>query len=254
MKIPVDPQTFRADVSAMGRAITRNTIALVGSSPCFPQGCVDPITELGALALARGLPLHVDACLGSFLIACAREAGHVVPPFDFSVPGVTSMSADTHKYGFAPKGSSVVMYAESKWRHCQYFVAPEWTGGIYASPTIAGSRPGALVAGCWATMVHIGRRGYVDAARTILSASRIAADGVRGIPQLELYGNPDLSVICFGPARDASSGRVTAKTAAGKALNIYNVSDELKTRGWNLNVSGSCRGHSEPAAAFFASD
>ena len=237
VKVPVNQTTFRADMAATARAITRNTIALVGSAPNYPQGVVDPIGELGALALAHGLPLHVDACLGSFLIACATEAGHTVPPFDFAVPGVTSMSVDTHKYGFAPKGSSVVMYARPAFRHAQYFVAPEWTGGIYASPTMAGSRPGALVAGCWATMVHLGKRGYVDAARAILGASKTIAAGISQLAggHLELYGQPDLSIVCFGPRRHAS-GAIAATTAAGRPLNIYNVSDALGARGWNLNV------------------
>lgn len=117
VKVPVDPVTFKADVRAMAAAVTKNTIGLVGSAPCFPQGVVDDIPSLGALALSKGLPLHVDCCLGSYLIALAGEAGFpVATPFDFTVPGVTSISADTHKYGFAPKGSSVVMYAERKVR------------------------------------------------------------------------------------------------------------------------------------------
>jgi len=241
VKVPVDRVTFRADLAATARAITRNTIAIVGSAPCYPQGVVDPITELGALALARGLPLHVDACLGSFLIACATAAGHSVPPFDFRVPGVTSMSVDTHKYGFAPKGSSVVMYARPALRHAQYFVAPEWTGGIYASPTMAGSRAGALVAGCWATMVHIGQKGYVDSARTILDAAQHITKGLAALSEhLELYGQPDLSIVCFGPRRHAS-GAIAATTATGSPLNIYNVSDALTARGWNLNVRERAR-------------
>ena len=140
--------------------------------------------------------------------------------------GVTSISADTHKYGFAPKGTSVVMYSDAKYRHAQYFVCPEWTGGIYASPSIAGSRPGALIAGCWATMVHVGRQGYVDAARAILAATKTVTEGVRAIPQLELYGEPDLSVVCFGPPR----------SGGGRPISIYSVSDAMGKRGWNLNV------------------
>jgi sphinganine-1-phosphate aldolase len=230
VKVPVDPVSFRADLAATAAAVTRNTIALVGSAPCFPQGVIDPIPALAALAVSRGLPLHVDCCLGSYLVALAEEATGTKLPFafDFGVPGVTSISADTHKYGFAPKGSSVVMYSAPAYRHAQYFVAPEWTGGIYASPTIAGSRPGALVAGCWATLVHVGRDGYLDAARAILGAARAISDGVAAIPQLELYGSTDLSVVCFGPRRSGGGG--------GKPLNIYNVSDALVARGWNLNV------------------
>ena len=139
-----------------------------------------------------------------------------------------SISADTHKFGFAPKGTSVVMYRDAKWRHAQYFVCPEWTGGIYASPSIAGSRPGALIAGCWATMVHVGRAGYVAAARAILTGAATIAEGVRGIPALELYGEPDLCVVCFGPRRGGA--------AAGSPLSIYSVVDAMGARGWNLNT------------------
>lgn len=115
------------------------------------------------------------------------------------------------------------MYSSPEYRQYQYFVAPEWTGGIYASPSIAGSRAGAMIAGTWAAMVHIGQQGYVDAAQRILSAAQRITEGVRGMKNLRLYGEPDLSVVCFG-AVDASQ------------LNIYNVGDELSSRGWNLNI------------------
>lgn len=224
--IPVDPVTFRADVAAMAKAITRNTVAIVGSAPCYPQGVIDPIPELGQLALKHGVPLHVDCCLGSFVAAHAAAAGFPTRwLFDFRVPGVTSISTDTHKYGFAPKGSSVIMYSDNKYRREQYFCAPEWTGGIYASPTFAGSRPGALVAGCWATMMHLGSAGYTDATRTIIAAARKITEGVRRLEHLgiTLCGEPDLSVVCFGPAK-------------GSKLNIYSVADAMVARGWNLNT------------------
>jgi len=213
-------------VRAMLAACNANTIGLVCSAPCYPQGVVDPVADLAAGASARGLPLHVDCCLGSFLIACAGEAGRVLPPFDFAVPGVVSISADTHKFGFAPKGSSVIMYAEHRWRTAQYFVCPEWTGGIYASPTIAGSRPGALIAGCWATMVHVGKAGYVAAARRILGGAEAMAAAVRAIPDLQLFGEPDLCVVCFGARPGAPGG----------AISVYAVNDAMSARGWNLNV------------------
>ena len=229
--VPVDPVTFRAVPAAMARAITRNTIALVSSAPSFPQGVVDPVPELAALALSRGLPLHVDCCLGSFLIAFAKRAGFPQPcAFDFSVPGVTSISVDTHKYGFAPKGSSVILYANPHFRRSQYFTAPEWTGGIYASPSIAGSRPGALIAAAWATMLRVGAQGYENAARDILNSSKKIADGVftAGGGSIELYGSPSLSVVCFGPSRGANK--------TGKTINIFNVGDAMAERGWNLNT------------------
>jgi sphinganine-1-phosphate aldolase len=221
--VPVDPVTFRANPAAMRRAITPNTIGLICSAPSYPQGVIDPVEELAALALEHGLPLHVDCCLGSYCVAFAGRAGFAVPPFDFAVKGVSSISCDTHKYGFAPKGSSVVMYASEELRHAQYFVAPEWTGGIYASPSIAGSRPGALIAACWATLMAIGAEGYTESARTILSAARRIEAGVRTIDHLCVFGKPDLSVVCFGPR-------------PGDRINIYNVGDAMTARGWNLNT------------------
>jgi sphinganine-1-phosphate aldolase len=222
--VAVDARSFRADVAAMCAAVNANTIALVASAPSYPQGVVDPVEELAAFARKRDLPLHVDCCLGSFCIAFAASAGFPVSRgFDFAVEGVTSISCDTHKYGFAPKGSSVIMYARRAFRDAQYFVAPEWTGGIYASPSIAGSRPGALIAACWATMLSVGSDGYRDAARAILSAARRVADGVRAMPLLALLGEPDLSVVCFSVAK-------------GSGLNIYAVKDALAARGWNLNT------------------
>lgn len=222
--VAVDGASFKADAAAMAAACTRNTIALVCSAPSYPQGVIDPVEQLAAFARSRDLPLHVDCCLGSFCIAFAEAAGFGVGRgFDFAVEGVTSISCDTHKYGFAPKGSSVVMYSRREFRDAQYFVAPEWTGGIYASPSIAGSRPGALIAACWATLVSVGAEGYTDAARRVLGAARSIAAGVRALPQLRLVGEPDLSVVCFG-------------AAAGSGLNIYDVKDALSERGWSLNA------------------
>lgn len=194
---------------------------LVCSAPQFPHGVIDPVEEVAKvraslpgdllmkcrekvswvscnvsqLAVRYNLPLHVDACLGGFLIVFMAKAGYPIAPFDFKVKGVTSISADTHKvrsvllvlhllcqillnfdlspqYGYAPKGSSVVLYSEKKYRQYQYFVAPDWQGGIYASPSIAGSRPGGIIAACWATMMHMGENGYVDATRKIISTAR----------------------------------------------------------------------------------
>ncbi|RXN37127.1 sphingosine-1-phosphate lyase 1-like protein [Labeo rohita] len=153
--IPLDKKTMKVDVKAMRRAISRNTAMLVCSAPHFPHGIMDPIVEVAKLAVKYNIPFHVDACLGGFLIVFMEKAGFKLDPFDFRVKGVTSISADTHKYGYAPKGSSVVLYSDRKFRHYQYFVAPDWQGGIYASPSMAGSRPGGIIAACWATMMHM---------------------------------------------------------------------------------------------------
>ncbi len=157
--VPVDPITQRVDVKAMARAITRNTCMLVGSAPQFAHGSVDDIRAIAAIGKRHNIPVHVDACLGGFLIGFMDEAGFPLEPFDFSVDGVTSISADTHKYGYAPKGSSVILYSASEYRHYQWFAVVDWPGGIYATSTIGGSRAGGIIAACWASLMHYGRDG-----------------------------------------------------------------------------------------------
>ncbi len=215
--IPVD-EKMRADISAARRAINRNTIVVVGSAPAFPHGTVDPIAELSELARREGVGFHTDACLGGFVLPWAEKLGYPVPPFDFRLPGVTSISADTHKYGYAAKGTSVVMYRGAELRRSQYFATPDWPGGLYFSPTFAGSRPGALSAACWAAMVSIGEKGYMDAARKILETGAAIRKGVESIPELRVMGDP-LWVIAF-----------TSDT-----LDIYRVLDYMTTRKWSLN-------------------
>jgi glutamate/tyrosine decarboxylase-like PLP-dependent enzyme len=196
VNVPVGAD-LRADVAAMQAAISDQTIALVASAPSFPHGVIDPVAELGALACARRIGLHVDACLGAFLLPFARELGYPVPPFDFRVRGVTSMSADTHKYGYAAKGTSVVLYGDPELRRYQYFVATDWPGGLYfspRSPAAAPARSAPLVGRRWSTSVT---DGYLDAARRILeTAARIRA-GVQRIAGLRLLGD-SLWIITFG--------------------------------------------------------
>lgn len=217
VRIPVDDE-FRADVAAARRAVTRNTIALVGSAPSFPHGMIDPIADLAALAQERRIGMHVDACLGGFVLPWAQRLGYPVPPFDFSIPGVTSISVDTHKYGYAPKGTSVILYRTEALRRFQYYVAADWPGGLYVSPTMAGSHPGALSAAAWAAMVSLGEQGYLDATRRILETARQIRVGIEAIPELRILGDP-LWVIAFTAAR----------------LDIYRILDQMAQRGWNLN-------------------
>lgn len=217
VKVPVGPD-FRADPAAMARAITPRTVAMVGSAPSFPHGVIDPIEELSEIARANGIGFHTDACLGGFVLAFADAAGIDVPPFDFRLPGVTSMSIDTHKYGYAPKGTSVVLYRDRDLRHHQYFVATDWPGGLYFSPTLAGSRPGAPIAQCWATMLHMGREGYRDAARRILETGRRIREGIEAMDGLRVLGDP-LWVIAF----------------TSDEVDIYRVLERMTRRGWSLN-------------------
>jgi glutamate/tyrosine decarboxylase-like PLP-dependent enzyme len=216
VRTPVDSQ-FRADVEAMRRAITRNTVALVGSAPSYPHGVIDPIEALAELAQAYRIGLHVDACLGGFILPFIERLGYPVPPFDFRVPGVTSMSVDPHKYGYTPKGLSVVLYRGRSLRRYQYFTYTDWPGGLYASPTLPGSRPGALSAAGWAAMVALGESGYLEAARRIMQTAATIRQGIEAIPELRLMGEPTF-LIAF-----------TSDT-----LNIYEVLDAMAARGWRL--------------------
>ncbi|ORX93942.1 PLP-dependent transferase [Basidiobolus meristosporus CBS 931.73] len=218
--IPVDKSTWRADLKAVKRAINWNTIMIVGSAIGFPHGIIDDVPGLAKIAARHNIPLHVDCCLGGFLLPFMEKAGFEIPRFDFRVDGVTSISCDTHKYGFAPKGSSVIMYSSKKIRQFQYFVAQSWTGGIYASPTIPGSRPGSLVAGCWAAMTKMGLSGYVDSTKRIVQAARKIKNGILGMEELFVYGDPLVSVVAFG----------------SHSLNVYTINDAMSTRGWSLNA------------------
>ncbi|MFV8754593.1 aminotransferase class V-fold PLP-dependent enzyme [Nannocystaceae bacterium ST9] len=211
---------FRADVGAAKRAVDRNTICMIGSAPAFAHGMVDPIEELSNYAKQRGIGFHTDACLGGFVLPWARELGREVPEFDFRLPGVTSISADTHKYGYAAKGTSVLLHRSKAQRKFQWFTITDWPGGMYMSPTIAGSRPGGLSAACWAALNSIGRAGYLDATAKILAAADRVRAGVANIPELELLGDP-LWVIAFR-SRDPK-------------VDVYRVLDFMSKRHWNLN-------------------
>src|SRR5690606_19217124 len=151
---------YRADPLAIKRAISSRTILVVGSAPAYPQGVVDPIDEIADLARRNGLWCHVDACVGGFMLPFVRELGWPVPPFDFSVPGVVSMSADLHKYGYSAKGASVVLFRDARRRRYSYYAFTDWSGRIYASSTMTGTRPGGAIAAAWAVMQHLGRDGY----------------------------------------------------------------------------------------------
>ena len=219
-KIPVGDD-LRADVKAMKRAVDRSTICMVGSAPSFPHGVIDPIPELAAIAYARKIGFHTDACLGGFILPWARELGYSITEFDFRVQGVTSMSADTHKYGYAAKGTSVVLYRDKQLRSHQWFTITNWPGGIYFSPTFAGSRSGGISAACWAAMQAVGRKGYLEATKAILETAQLIRAGIEAIPELRVLGDP-LWVISFA-AVDPD------------ALDIYRVSDAMTKKGWNLN-------------------
>jgi len=217
VRVPVGAD-MRADVAATADAITDRTIVVVGSAPSYPHGVIDPIQALAALASSRHVGFHTDACLGGFVLPWARRLGRDVPPFDFAVPGVTSMSADTHKFGYAAKGTSVVLYRGPELRHAQYFAIADWPGGLYCSPTFAGSRPGALSAACWAAMVSRGEDGYMQATDRILRAADTIKAGIEELDGVDVIGDP-LFCIAF----------------ASEDADIYRVADAMTVRGWSLN-------------------
>ncbi|MFH2037833.1 MAG: aminotransferase class V-fold PLP-dependent enzyme [Chloroflexota bacterium] len=217
IRTPVTPD-FRADVNAIKRAINHNTIVIIGSAPCFPHGVIDPIEELSTLAQTHGIGFHTDACLGGFVLPWAEKLGYPVPAFNFRLTGVTSMSADTHKYGFAAKGTSVVLYRGLELRRFQYFTAADWPGGLYFSPTLAGSRPGSLSAVCWAAMLAMGQDGYMKATKSLLETASVIKAGIADIPELYLLGDP-MWILAFG----------------SDTLNIYQVMDQMIQSNWSLN-------------------
>ncbi len=217
VRVPVGPD-FLADVDAMAARITPNTIALAATAGNYPHGLIDPLRELSDLALDHGLGFHVDGCLGGFLLPWIERLGYDVPPFDFRLPGVTSMSCDTHKWGYGLKGTSVVLYRGRALRRHQYFTATDWPGGVYASPTMAGSRSGGLTAATWAAMVALGEEGYLDAARQIMTAADTIRAGIEAIPELEIFGNPTFCI-----------------ALRSKAVDIFHVNDALAAKGWRLN-------------------
>ena len=215
--IPVD-KDLKADMKAVRKAINRNTIVLVGSAPTFPHGMIDPIKEMSELALSRNIGMHVDACLGGFILPWAKKLGYDIPEFDFSLPGVTSISVDTHKYGYAAKGNSVILYRGKSLRAHQYFTISDWPGGLYFSPTFAGSRPGALSAMCWATLISIGEEGYLRHAERIMQVADEIKAAIKSIPELRIMGKP-LWNIAF----------------TSDQFDIYQIMDQMSERGWSLN-------------------
>lgn len=211
--------SLRVDVQSLKDLMNEHTILLVGSAPAYPHGVVDPIEDIAALAQARGILCHVDACVGGYLLPFARKLGRDIPPFDFSVPGVTSMSADTHKYGWAAKGASVVLYRSRELRKHQFVVYTDWPGGLYGSPSAPGTRPGGPIAAAWAVMNYLGEEGYMRLAKKTLDASDIILAGIRSIPEVRVLGNPVASIFAF----------------ASDTIDVYELGDAMQARNWHLD-------------------
>ena len=210
---------WRADPEAMKAAIDENTVILVGSAICYPYGVVDPIEEIAALAKEQGILMHVDACLGGFMLPFVSKLGYEVPIWDFRARGVTSISADVHKYGYAAKGASTVTYHDAELRKLQFYAYPDWPGGIYVTPTMAGARPGGAVAAAWAVMHHLGEEGYVKLAKVAMDATNRIRVGIESIDGLRVMGNPQMTVLAF----DSSE------------VDMFTVGSKMDARGWHLD-------------------
>ncbi len=215
---PIDAN-YQADVDAMRAAITPNTILLVGSAPQYPHGIVDPIPEIAALAREHNLLCHVDACVGGMMLPFVRRLGYPVPDFDFRVPGVTSLSVDLHKYGYAAKGASLILYRTRELRRAQIFVQTDWAGGIYASPTMTGTRPGGAIAAAWAILNYLGEEGYTQIAEVVMQTTKKIQAGIAAIDGIKIVGKPAMSVMAI----------------ASDKLDVYEIGDEMTQRGWHLD-------------------
>ncbi len=215
---PVDPLTATVDVEAVAELIDENTIAMTGSACNYGYGTIDDIAALGQLAMQRGIGLHVDGCLGGFILPFGEQLGFPIPQFDFRVPGVSTISADTHKYGYGLKGTSLLMFRDRAVRNSQYFFQTAWSGGKYCSPGIDGSRSSGLLAATWAGIVAIGRDGYLRYAKQIFDTSYAMQDAIRSHPELRLIGTPSF---LFAFTSDE--------------FDIYHVNDALRAKGWRMN-------------------
>lgn len=220
---PIDPVTFRADVGALRGAIDDRTVIVVQSAPQYAHGVIDPIEEVAAICRARGRWLQVDACIGGWVLPFAERQGHRVPPWDFRVDGVHSITVDPQKYGYTPKGCSLVLYRNAELRRHQFFTYAGWTGYPLANSTMQSSKAGGLLAAAWAVMRHIGDDGYMRLVKETLRAKQELVDGIRGIAGLVVMGDSESSLF--------------ALTTRG--IDFFVFVDELRRRGWTMQPQPS---------------
>ena len=223
-RVPVRDD-WRADVDAMAEAIDDDTVLVVGSAPQYPQGVIDPIADIAALAAGRGINCHVDACMGGVTLPYLARLGHDIPPWNFGVDGVTSMSVDLHKFGYAGKGASVLLHRNKRLRRYQTFVTDNWLGGLYGSSGVLGTKSGAPMAAAWAVMHHLGDDGYLRLTEQARRATEALAAAITAMPELTLRAEPDTMLIAFGAADPAQ-------------LNVFAVADSLWRRGWYVDRQG----------------
>jgi glutamate/tyrosine decarboxylase-like PLP-dependent enzyme len=216
--VDINPATFAVEVEAMRAAITENTILLVASAPSYSQGVLDPIAEIGALALQKDLLFHVDGCVGGIHLSFMRKLGYNVPDFDFSVPGLTSISADLHKYGYAPKGASTILYRNKEIRKYQIFACTDTTGYTLINPTVLSTRSGGPMAGAWAILTYLGEEGFMRIVKTVQEATQKLIDGINDIPELQVLGQPPMCMFSF----------------KSDVINVYQLADAMAKRGWYI--------------------
>lgn len=215
--VPLD-KDFKVNMKALKRAIGPSTVMIVGSAPQYPQGVIDPIEDMGKMALKKNIPFHVDGCVGGFMLPWLEALGEDIPKFDFRVPGVTSMSADIHKYGFAAKGASVVLYKNMKYMKHQFFITASWPGGIYASPNFPGTRPGGAIAAAWATINKFGKDGYLNQAKRSLGVAKKFREEIEKIDGLKICGDPKGPVLSF--------------ESDDEGVSAYAIADIMTNKGW----------------------
>ncbi|WP_433227576.1 pyridoxal phosphate-dependent decarboxylase family protein [Actinomadura formosensis] len=225
--VPVDA-AYRADPAATAAALTARTALVVVSAPSYPQGVMDPVPEIAALAASAGVPCHVDACVGGWVLPWLRDAGRDVPPFDLSVPGVTSLSCDLHKYGYAPKGASVVLFADEALRRHAYFASAQWPGYTVINATVQSSKSAGPLGAAWATLNAVGARGYRDLAENAMRAAERLIAGVASIPGLRVLGEPVAPLV--------------AVASSDPALDVFVIADEARRRGWFFQPQLSYQG------------
>ncbi|CAD8089951.1 unnamed protein product [Paramecium sonneborni] len=218
----VNQKTFTVDLKDLKSHINSNTICIVGSIPNFPYGTKDPIEELAAIAKKKKIGFHVDACLGGFIVAFAKEKGMNYGKFDFTLDGVTSLSCDQHKHGLAPKGASTILFKTRQLRQYAFFSTATWSGGAYAVPTTQGSKSGIGAAGAWFTMLAIGRKKYTELSKSIINATIQLAKQINEIPELEVCGQPNINCVCF-------KSKIN--------INVYSIHQILTQKGWNINTT-----------------
>ena len=212
---------WTADTEAMASAIGKDTVLLVGSAPQYPQGVVDDIPAIAALARAANANCHVDACMGGFVLPFVERLGRHVPPWDFRVEGVTSISADIHKLGYAPKGASVVLYRDKNLRAWQTFMFDDWLGGFYASPNLQGTRSGLPMAAAWAVMQHLGMEGYLRLTTAMLQNADQMRAGIRAIDGIKVLGTGTYHLVAMA-----------ADPASSRRVDVFALGDALLKRGW----------------------